>query len=215
MKESNSFDDCGYFSNITLNRNKVKIDKNLGWALPYCLTKDQLQTRLNLNGSEGYITSICDEENDSYIIGVEHIEKDDRCDKFDDDYEAQEQAKKDGVKLLSGFTSLIDDVYLDTVENRIKLQKHFEENPSYRVIDKEGMSELINEALNRYFYLNLGDSLNSFSKHLDLSPVHLSRIIRKLINITNTDVVNKLLSKTELDKSDLLDCLEPIKEKFI
>lgn len=58
------------------------------------------------------------EGSDFYIENALHIEKIDRLNKFSDDEEATEQAKKDGILFINDIEGIEKDVYIDTEENR-------------------------------------------------------------------------------------------------
>lgn len=163
----------------------------------------------------GYKIVTSEDSNSSYIIGVSHIEKVEDNNKFDDDYEAQEQAKSDGIKLLTGFISIRPNTYLDTPSNRKKLQKYFTENPMYCIMDRYTLSKLLFDYFLKEMRADSNFTMNGFAKKFNVSSIHLSRIERKLIDITSSDIINCLLNNTDIDKKKLFECVEPIQENFI
>ena len=60
----------------------------------------------------------CATGSDFYITNALHIEKIDEVNKFSDDEEAAEQAKKDGILFINDMEGIEKDIYIDTEENR-------------------------------------------------------------------------------------------------
>ena len=74
---------------------------------------------------KGYVIAYA-EGSEFYVDGVTHIERDDSCIPwmFEDDAEAARAAEADGIKLIYGIPGVPDGVYIDTPENRQRLQDH-------------------------------------------------------------------------------------------
>ena len=60
----------------------------------------------------------CATGSDFYITNALHIEKIDEVNKFSDDEEATEQAKKDGILFINDIDGIEKNIYIDTEENR-------------------------------------------------------------------------------------------------
>ena len=158
----------------------------------------------------GYVIATCEEDNMKYIKHITHIEKDDSCDLFEDDCEAQMQAKEDGVKLLSGYLSIPDNVYLDTPENREGLQKYFSENPVYIILDKYLLSYKLQSCIGR-----LSDS-KELAEKLEINESILNSILKGDLEYVDSGVVNNIINSGLFeDPKVILDCLDSEIENFI
>lgn len=163
----------------------------------------------------GYVEMISHDKSDRHVPNVSYIGKNPNVNLFEDDYFAQDQAVMDGVELLTGFTSIPDNVYLDTLENRRRLEEYFIENPEYAIVDTASLSELVSECFNRYLQLNNESSLKEFANLTQVSLAHLAGLMDEIIIGVPSDVINNLVNNTDIDNSKLFACVEPVKEKFI
>ena len=94
----------------TLTENELnKMIKETGW------TAEQIKKGYDIFESD-------------YMGGTLHIERLDSINAFNTDYEASEQAEKDGIKLIDDLPECVDDEdmarFIDTPENRIIISEH-------------------------------------------------------------------------------------------
>ena len=75
---------------------------------------------------KGYVIAVCRDQDAPYICGAPHIERDSCASSWtcETDEEAARAAQRDGVKLLYGIPYVEDGVYLDTPENRRRLDAY-------------------------------------------------------------------------------------------
>ena len=75
---------------------------------------------------KGYVIAVCHDQDAPYICGAPHIERDSCASSWacETDEEAARAAQRDGVKLLYGIPYVEDGIYLDTPENRWRLDSY-------------------------------------------------------------------------------------------
>ncbi len=75
---------------------------------------------------KGYVFAVCQDFDDPYIRGALHVERDDQAAPwvYETDEQAARGAERDGVKLLYGIPYVEDGIYLDTPENRRRLDSY-------------------------------------------------------------------------------------------
>ena len=75
------------------------------------------------NGKD-YVITVCRGQDDPYICGALHVERPASSWTCETDEEAARAAQRDGVKLLYGIPYVQDGIYLDTPENRWRLDSY-------------------------------------------------------------------------------------------
>ena len=75
------------------------------------------------NGKD-YVIAVCRRQDDPYICGALHVERPTSSWTCETDEEAAHAAQRDGVKLLYGIPYVQDGIYLDTPENRWRLDSY-------------------------------------------------------------------------------------------
>ncbi len=71
-----------------------------------------------------YVITVCRGQDDPYICGALHVERPVSSWVCETDEEAARAAERDGVKLLYGIPYVEDGVYLDTLENKRRLDSY-------------------------------------------------------------------------------------------